>query len=98
MAMVQRGGSRQDVHEVIRKHSMAASYQVKARGRENDLLDRIKSDEYFAPIHDCLEDLLRPSSFIGRAPEQVAAFLEEEAEPAIAKWRKQAAPERELSV
>ena len=98
MAMVQTGGSRQDVHEVIRKHSMEASYQVKAKGRENDLLDRIRNDEYFAPVHDVLADLLRPSSFIGRAPEQVAEFLAQEVEPAILRWRRQAAPERELSV
>ena len=98
MAMVQEGGDRQDVHEAIRRHSMAASYQVKAKGEDNDLLKRIRKDEYFTPIHAILDQLLDPSTFIGRAPQQVEQFLKQEVDPAVSKWIKQDNPERELSV
>ncbi len=98
MAMVQEGGDRQEVHEAIRKHSMAASYQVKAKGQDNDLLLRIRADEYFSPIHDKLEELLDPSSFVGRAPQQVEQFLLEEITPAISKWKQARSSARDLSV
>jgi adenylosuccinate lyase len=89
MAMVQAGGDRQDLHELIRVHSQEAAAQVKRHGRPNDLLDRIRADPHFAPVHDQLDDLLEPARFVGRAPEQVADFLAAEAEPAIAPWRGQ---------
>ena len=50
---------------------MEAAAQVKQHGLENDLVDRIRASEYFAPIQEKLEDLLKPSTFIGRAPQQV---------------------------
>jgi adenylosuccinate lyase len=87
MAMVRRGADRQEVHEQIRTHSMAAAAEVKQHGRDNDLLDRVRADEFFAPIHGDLEDLLDPSTFVGRAPEQVEAFLSGEVGPALAPWQ-----------
>ena len=98
MAMVEEGGDRQDVHEVIRKHSMDASYQVKALGKENDLLKRIKEDQYFLPIHQQLDRLLEPSSFVGRAPNQVEQFIEIEVSSALLKWKDASQVSRELSV
>ena len=83
MAMVRRGGDRQEVHEAIRVHSLAAARVVKVEGGDNDLLDRIRSDAFFAPIHADLEVLLEPSTFVGRAPEQVARFLSDEVAPAL---------------
>ncbi len=87
MAMVQAGGDRQDLHEYIRVHSQEAAAQVKRHGRPNDLLDRIRADPHFAPVHGQLDALLDPARFVGRAPEQVEDFLATEAEPAIAPWR-----------
>lgn len=52
--------------------SQEAANEVKQHGRENDLVERIMACSYFQPIHDKLEVLLDPSSFIGRAPQQVA--------------------------
>lgn len=46
---------------------------VKQEGGDNDLMSRIRSDPYFSPIHGQLQLLLRPSSFIGCAPQQVRA-------------------------
>ena len=51
--------------------SQEAAAQVKQHGKENDLVERIKNEAYFAPIHDKLSELLDPSTFTGRAPQQV---------------------------
>ena len=47
MAGVQAGGDRQDLHEKIRQHSLAAAEQVKLHGQPNDLIDRLKRDPAF---------------------------------------------------
>ncbi|CAN8008420.1 unnamed protein product [Ixodes pacificus] len=75
MEMVKAGGNRQDCHEKIRVLSHEAAAQVKEKGMPNDLVERIRADSYFAPIHARLDSLLEPSSFIGRAPEQVRHFV-----------------------
>ena len=59
---------------------------VKQQGGENDLVTRIENCDYFQPIHSELSQLLDPSTFIGRAPEQVDQFLEEEVNPILAKY------------
>lgn len=87
MAMVRRGADRQVVHEAIRVHSQAAAARVKEEGLDNDLVDRIRTDGYFAPIHADLEALLDPRTFVGRAPEQVHEFLDGEMAEALAPWR-----------
>jgi adenylosuccinate lyase len=79
MAGVQAGGDRQDLHERIRTHSMAAGEQVKLHGRPNDLIERLKADGAFAAVD--IDAVLRPSDFIGRAPQQVDEFLAAEVEP-----------------
>lgn len=87
MAMVRRGADRQEVHEAIRRHSVEAARRVKEEGLDNDLVDRIRADAFFAPIHAELDALLDPATFVGRAPQQVHAFVEREVEPALAPWR-----------
>ena len=83
MAAVKKGGNRQELHEVIRTHSMAASYRVKAEGLDNDLLERLRRDPAFSAIADEFDALLDPKSFVGRAPEQVADFLAEVIRPLL---------------
>ncbi len=83
MEMVGNGADRQDVHEWIRVHSMAAAAEVKQHGRSNDLLSRIRQDERFASIHSSLADLLDPRSFTGLATEQTLQFLDEQVEPVL---------------
>jgi adenylosuccinate lyase len=56
---------------------------VKELGEENDLIERVRKDAYFDPIKDELDELLEPSSFIGRAPQQVDKFLKEWVVPAL---------------
>ncbi|EPQ55693.1 Adenylosuccinate lyase [Gloeophyllum trabeum ATCC 11539] len=83
MALVKKGGDRQEAHEKIRVLSHEAGYQVKQLGLENDLIERVRQDPYFDPIKPELDTLLDPQSFIGRAPEQVDKFLAEWVEPAL---------------
>ncbi len=81
MDCVKAGGDRQELHEKIRVHSMAAAKTVKEEGKANDLIDRIKKDKAFAPIHDKLNSILKPENFIGRAPSQVEEFISQEIMP-----------------
>lgn len=87
MAIVKAGGDRQECHEKIRVLSHQAGAVVKEQGGENDLIDRVKADPYFAPIIDQLPQLLDPKTFIGRAPEQVDEFVAEWVNPAIEKYQ-----------
>lgn len=61
----------QDCHEKIRVLSQQAAAVVKQEGGDNDFIARVRADPYFSPIHKQLESLLDPSSFTGRAPQQV---------------------------
>lgn len=63
--------------------SHEAGYQVKQLGLENDLIERIRNDAYFDSIKMDLDTLLDPSSFVGRAPQQVDAFLKNWVQPAL---------------
>jgi len=85
MAGVKAGGDRQHLHEVIRSASMEASKVVKAEGKENDLLERIKNDKAFSKIKHSLDDILDPVKYIGRAPEQVEEFIKENINPILEK-------------
>ena len=70
-------------HPFYQVLSHEAAHQVKHLGLENDLIERVRMDPYFDPIIAQLDDLLHPSSFVGRAPEQVDKFLKEWVEPAL---------------
>ncbi|KAM5148677.1 adenylosuccinate lyase [Mantella aurantiaca] len=87
MAMVKSGGNRQDCHERIRVLSQQAAAVVKQEGGDNDLINRIRSDSYFTPIHTQLDQLLDPKSFTGRAPQQVVKFLKEEVIPLLTPYQ-----------
>ena len=68
---VSAGGNRQECHEKIRTLSQKAAERVKNDGLDNDLVERVKNEPYFAPIVNKLDVLLDARTFIGRAPEQV---------------------------
>ena len=42
MAAVQAGGDRQDLHERIRVHALAAAERLQGGAADNDLIDRIR--------------------------------------------------------
>lgn len=83
MHAVRRGGDRQDLHERIRRHSVAAAERVKDHGERNDLIDRIVADSDFGMTPDDIESMLDPARFTGRAAEQVDNFLRNEVEPLL---------------
>ncbi|GMH92430.1 hypothetical protein TrVE_jg3643 [Triparma verrucosa] len=87
MECVKKGGDRQELHEAIRVHSMAAGAVVKGEGKANDLLDRIAKDKLFECVWDKLDELVDPQLFTGRATQQVDEFMEEEVEPVLAKFK-----------
>ncbi|MBL9123101.1 MAG: adenylosuccinate lyase [Planctomycetaceae bacterium] len=75
MAAVAAGGDRQELHELIRRHSQAAAQVVKAEAGENDLLQRLAQDPAFAQVD--FAAIGDASNYVGRAPEQVDEFLAE---------------------
>ncbi len=75
MDQVAKGGDRQELHERIRTHSMAAAKAVKEEGLPNDLLERIADDPAFAVTKGELTQIMEPGNFVGRAPEQVEEYL-----------------------
>uniref|UniRef100_A0A8D0H4Z1 Adenylosuccinate lyase n=1 Tax=Sphenodon punctatus TaxID=8508 RepID=A0A8D0H4Z1_SPHPU len=87
VAMVKAGCNRQDCHERIRVLSQKAAAVVKQEGGDNDLIARISGDPYFSPIQGQLESLLDPTTFTGRAPQQVVRFLNEEARPMLTPYQ-----------
>ncbi|MCI5598371.1 MAG: adenylosuccinate lyase [Ruminococcus sp.] len=98
MDAVKRGGDRQELHEKIRQHSMAASRVVKEEGGENDLLERIANDKSFGVTLEELEAILQPSKYVGRAPEQTTDFLNEVVYPAIAPYENVEDEKAEITV
>lgn len=81
MAAVAAGGDRQELHERIRRHSLAAAAVVKQQGGENDLIERLRTDAAFDNVN--LDEALDPQRFVGRAPEQVDEFLAEVVAPIL---------------
>ena len=81
---VRAGGDRQQVHEVIRVHAIAAARAVKDEGIRNDLLERLTDDPAYPVDLDVLRSVMAPARFVGRSAEQVDEFLAEEVEPALA--------------
>ncbi|KAI2620079.1 adenylosuccinate lyase [Hypoxylon sp. NC1633] len=67
MKMVSKGGSRQEAHEKVRVLSHEASHVVKHEGGNNDLVERMKKDDYFKDIWDDIDEMLDPKLYIGRS-------------------------------
>lgn len=86
MDAVKRGGNRQELHELIRVHSVEAARQVKEHGKANDLLERIAGDKAFDTTVEKLNAMLDPALYTGRSKEQTEEFLAEHVRPALAKW------------
>jgi adenylosuccinate lyase len=89
MHATSRGGDRQQLHELIRQHSMAASRRMKEEGADADLLERIAGDPAFGLSADDLTDMVDPMRFVGRAPAQVDRFLTRDVAPVLERQRRQ---------
>jgi adenylosuccinate lyase len=68
MRGVKAGGDRQQLHEVIRRHSLNG---------EEGLLDRLARDPAFKQLGVRADaETLDPAAYVGRAPRQVDEFLD----------------------
>ena len=76
MEAVKRGGDRQELHERIRQHSMAATARIK-EGERCDLLDRLAADPAFGMTRAELDAVMDPALYTGRCAQQVERFLSE---------------------
>ena len=96
MDAVKRGADRQQLHERIRIHSMAASKVIKEDGGENDLLSRIANDKIFGVTFDELSAIVSPEKYTGRAPQQTSDFIDEIVNPVLSKY--QSVPEEKAEI
>jgi adenylosuccinate lyase len=96
MAAVKAGGNRQELHEKIRLHSQAAAAEVKRFGRSNDLIPRLRTDIAFANVD--FDEVLNPSAYIGRAPQQVREFIKTVVTPIRNRYQKELGRKVELKV
>ena len=83
MHCVKLGGDRQQLHEAIRQHSVAAAREVKEFGRPNDLIERILADGRFGLTREDLDGILVPENFIGIAPIQTEEYLRDYIRPIL---------------
>ncbi|MGE4485637.1 MAG: adenylosuccinate lyase [Oscillospiraceae bacterium] len=86
MNAVKRGGNRQELHEAIRVHSIAAGKTVKEDGLPNDLVSRIAGDPLFGLTEQEIRSELDPTAYIGRSPEQVTDFIEDCIKPVLVEY------------
>ena len=98
MDCVKAGRDRQELHERIRTHSMAAAQRIKQGDGVNDLLDRIAADPAFGVSRERLESVLEPSLYVGRAPEQTREFIAEEVEPVRRRYADELGVRSEISL
>ena len=83
MDAVKAGGDRQELHEKIRELSMVAARNVKAEGKENNLLELIAADPAFNMSLEDLEKTMDPAKYTGRASVQVDDFLKNVVNPVL---------------
>jgi len=96
MAATRNGVDRQQAHERIRMHSQAAGDAVKNEGKPNDLIERLRSDPMFTNIE--FTEILDPTKYVGRAPQQVNDFLAAVVQPIRKRYADQLAPPRDVNV
>ena len=98
MDAVKMGGNRQELHERIRKLSMEAGQRVKVDGGENNLLELIAADPAFRMTLKELQESMDPARYVGRAREQVEAFLEKVIRPVLQENRELLGLKAEINV
>ncbi len=95
---VEAGGDRQEAHEVIRRHSIAAARAMKDDGVANDMLTRLAADPAFGVNIDAVRAAADPHRYIGRSPQQVDDFLAEVIAPLLAQHGAGAVPTEDVRV
>ncbi|MDD2956075.1 MAG: lyase family protein, partial [Oscillospiraceae bacterium] len=98
MSAVKKGGDRQQLHEKLRLHSIAAGRRVKEEGEDNDLIERVLADPAFMLKREDLDGILVPEHFIGRSAEQTERFVQDLVEPVLEQNRDILGEKAQLSV
>jgi adenylosuccinate lyase len=98
MKAVKKGGDRQELHERLREHAVAAAAVVKQEGKPNDMIARVEADPAFGLSRAEIEAELTPEAFTGRAPQQVEDYLNEIIRPLLAANPADVGQKAELSV
>ena len=83
MKAVKKGGDRQELHERLREHAVAAAAVVKQEGQPNDMIARVEADPAFGLTREEIESELQPEAFTGRAPQQVEEYLDSYIRPLL---------------
>ena len=96
LAGVKRGGDRQDLHERVRVHALAARERLDDGADDNDFFDRVADDAAFGITTDELVELADPPRLVGRCHEQVRTFLDGGVRPLLGS--EAPAPAEELRV
>ena len=86
MEEVKAGGDRQEIHEIIRTHSMEASKKVKMEGKDNDLIERLMNDTSLKMDKSKITEVMDPKNFIGFAPIQTEEFIKNEVQPILMQY------------
>ena len=98
MKAVKKGGDRQELHERLREHAVAAAAVVKQEGQPNDMIARVEADPAFGLTREEIESELQPEAFTGRAPQQVEEYLDSYIRPLLAANPDDVGLQAELSV
>lgn len=98
MDAVKAGGDRQELHELVRQHSMAAGKVVKEEGKPNDLIERIANDPKFGLTKEEIEAHMQPIHYVGRSVQQTEEFFRDYIDPILAKHKDELGIETEINV
>ncbi len=74
MEAVKRGGDRQELHEIIRGCTMKATARMK-NGEKGGLIELLSAEPKLGLKDGELNEILEPSKYIGRCPQQVEEYL-----------------------
>ena len=98
MSAVKKGGDRQQLHEKLRVHALAAAKRVKEEGLENDMIDRICADPAFHITKEEIAGVLKPIHYVGRSVEQTEEFIRDVIGPILEKNKEVLGEKVQLSV
>ena len=98
MDAVNAGGDRQELPERIRELSMEAGRNVKEKGLDNNLLELIAADPAFNLTLEDLQKTMKPEKYVGRASEQVDAYLQNVIRPLLEKNKEILGVKAEINV
>ena len=98
MDAVKAGGDRQELHERIRELSMEAGRNVKAEGKDNNLLELIAADPAFNLTLEELQKTMDPKKYVGRAKEQTESFIAKVVNPVLDSHKEMLGMTAEINV